>query len=86
MAEAELKNAADRIPRMLRIRLEASYEQSDAKIDPDELTERVVSAVRERIDKMVLNTQLLARDEHIIEPGASKNDLDNLLELFNKEE
>ena len=71
---------------MLRIRLEASYEQSDAKIDPDELTERVVSAVRERIDKMVLNTQLLARDEHIIEPGASKNDLDNLLELFNKEE
>src|SRR5260221_8613720 len=82
--EAQLKRSVSRIPAMLRTRLEASYEQQEDCVDPESLAEMVVSAVQDKMDKMVFNALPIVRDEHVVE--ASTDDLDKMLDYFNKED
>src|SRR5260370_37618407 len=79
LAEAEAKNSTGRIPAMLRAKIEGTYDQTQEKVDPESLTDKVVSAVRERLDKMVLSALPIVRDEHVDTPQASKDDLDRML-------
>ena len=83
MSEAETKNAKHRVPHMLRARLEASYEQEQDRLDPETLAEIVANVVQGKLDKLVLNALPIVRDEHVEQPGASRDDLDKMLDFFN---
>ncbi len=86
LAEAEAKHSLGRIPAMLRSKIEATYDQPQEKIDAEPLADKVVSADRERLDKMVLNALPIVRDEHIEAEGVSRDDLDKMLDFFNADE
>lgn len=86
MAEAKSKHSMHRIPHMLRTRLEASYEHQQDTLDPETLAQIVANVVQGKLDKLVLNALPIVRDEHVSEPGASKDDLDKMLDFFNADE
>ena len=71
---------------MLRAKIEATYEQQQDTLDPETLAEIVAKVVRDKIDTAMLNALPIVRDEHVSEPGVSKDDLDRMLDFFNSDE